>query len=403
MKRTLLLGLGLIAALAAAAPPTREQLQQAEQARAAQLEAQKAANARAAAAAAQAQLLAEQRTAALASLREAEAATDSAASRVQDLSRRRQQAQLLLARRAADLAPFLPLIERLGLYPAETLLAVPLPPEQAIRGVVVLGGLTRQLEQDATALRAEQAKVAALQTSLDAEMQQLEAARATQAERATALDERLAEARAAGSAAEAEGADAARRAAAEGARADTIRTAIARIEAERHAAEARARAEAAAADRQKNEAAAAEARKREAALSSPAGSASTAMRAPVAGTVIRDFGESTVAGPAVGVSYNAAPAARVTSPCGGRVVFAGPFRSFGLLLILDCGGGFHFVLAGFERLDAHVGQSVAAGEPVGVMGGWDPRDGGGPRPVLYVELRHNGRPVNPASYIHGQG
>jgi septal ring factor EnvC (AmiA/AmiB activator) len=88
----------------------------------------------------------------------------------------------------------------------------------------------------------------------------------------------------------------------------------------------------------------------------------------------------------------------VVSVCGGRAVFAAPFRSYGLLLIVDCGGGYHVVLAGFERLDVKVGQSVASGGPVGVMPGWEPGKSGS-RPALYVELRHDGQPVNPAPWL----
>jgi septal ring factor EnvC (AmiA/AmiB activator) len=121
----------------------------------------------------------------------------------------------------------------------------------------------------------------------------------------------------------------------------------------------------------------------------------------VAGTVVRAFGEATDAGPATGLSYQAAPAARVVSPCGGRVVFAGPFRSFGLLMIVDCGAGYHFVLAGFDHLDAQVGQAVQAGEPVGVMPDWDPRAAAS-RPSLYLELRKDGQPVNPAPFLRAK-
>ena len=85
-----------------------------------------------------------------------------------------------------------------------------------------------------------------------------------------------------------------------------------------------------------------------------------------------------MAGPATGISYRAPPAARVVALCSGRVVFAAPFRSYGLLLIVDCGGGYHAVLAGFDRLDVKVGQTVAAGEPVGVMPGWEPGASGQP-------------------------
>jgi septal ring factor EnvC (AmiA/AmiB activator) len=84
------------------------------------------------------------------------------------------------------------------------------------------------------------------------------------------------------------------------------------------------------------------------------------------------------------------------------VVFGSPFRSYGLLLIVDCGGGYDFVLAGLDRLDIAVGQKVGAGEPVGVMAGWDP---GKPdqRPQLYLELRKDGTAVNPAPWLQGRG
>jgi septal ring factor EnvC (AmiA/AmiB activator) len=86
----------------------------------------------------------------------------------------------------------------------------------------------------------------------------------------------------------------------------------------------------------------------------------------------------------------------VVSPCAGRAVFAAPFRSFGQLLIVDCGEGYHFVLAGLERLDAAPGQRLLAGEPVGQLGT------GGNQQSLYLELRRNGRPVDPRGYL-GRG
>ena len=101
---------------------------------------------------------------------------------------------------------------------------------------------------------------------------------------------------------------------------------------------------------------------------------------------------------ATGIAYQAAPAARVVAPCAGRVVYAGPFRSYGKLLILDCGRGYHVVLSGFERLDAQVGQALGAGAPVGVMPGWDPR-ATAIRPALSVELRHAGEPINPLPFL----
>ena len=113
---------------------------------------------------------------------------------------------------------------------------------------------------------------------------------------------------------------------------------------------------------------------------------------------MRHFGDPTDAGAATGIAYQAAPAARVVAPCAGRVVYAGPFRSYGKLLILDCGRGYHVVLSGFDRLDAQVGQSIGAGSPVGVMPGWDPRATAA-RPALSVELRHAGEPINPLPFL----
>ena len=84
------------------------------------------------------------------------------------------------------------------------------------------------------------------------------------------------------------------------------------------------------------------------------------------------------------------------------MVFASPFRSYGVLLIVDCGGGWHAALAGLERFDSAVGDAVREGEPVGVMPGWDPR-AGGPRPGLYLELRKAGQPVNPTPYLRAKG
>jgi septal ring factor EnvC (AmiA/AmiB activator) len=227
---------------------------------------------------------------------------------------------------------------------------------------------------------------------------------ATQAEQAQALDSQLATMRALRERMEQAGADAERRAAAEAARADTLRAALAMLEAARAKAEAQAREDAARAERQRREQAAGEARRREVALARPPGPGPEprgTLVAPVAGSIVRAWGEPTDAGPATGLSFRPAPQARVVSPCGGRVRFSGPFRSFGALLIVDCGGGYAFVLAGLERLDVAVPASVLAGEPVGTMPAWDAASSA-PRPALYVELRRDGKPVNPAPFLRGR-
>ena len=84
---------------------------------------------------------------------------------------------------------------------------------------------------------------------------------------------------------------------------------------------------------------------------------------------IRDFGGSDgVGGTQKGQSIAARAGAQITSPCDGWVVYAGPFRSYGQLLILNAGGGYHVLLAGMERISVDLGQFVLTGEPVAVMG-----------------------------------
>jgi septal ring factor EnvC (AmiA/AmiB activator) len=86
--------------------------------------------------------------------------------------------------------------------------------------------------------------------------------------------------------------------------------------------------------------------------------------------------------------------AQVVAPHDGKVVFAGNFRGYGQLLIIDHGEGYHSLLAGMSRIDGIIGQYLLSGEPVGVMG--SPKDG---KPSLYIELRRNSQPINPAPWL----
>ncbi len=110
---------------------------------------------------------------------------------------------------------------------------------------------------------------------------------------------------------------------------------------------------------------------------------------PAKGRRIGRFGESTGFGPrAQGITLRTRRGAQVVAPYDGQVVFAGPFRDYGLILIISHGGGYHSLLAGLAKLQAVVGQTMLMGEPVGVMGGDDKRS-------LYVELRRKGTAINP--------
>jgi septal ring factor EnvC (AmiA/AmiB activator) len=124
---------------------------------------------------------------------------------------------------------------------------------------------------------------------------------------------------------------------------------------------------------------------------------------PVNGVKLRDFGAPDgVGGVEKGVSIATRAGAQVTSPADGWVVYAGPFRSYGQLLILDAGGGYHILLAGMERISVDLGQFVLTGEPVAVMGNGSRIAAilatGSSQPVLYIEFRKGGAPVNPGPW-----
>lgn len=116
---------------------------------------------------------------------------------------------------------------------------------------------------------------------------------------------------------------------------------------------------------------------------------------PVSGRLTRGFNQPDGNGGTTrGASFSTRPKAVVSSPADGWVSFAGPFRSYGRLLIISAGDGYYLLLAGMERIDVEVGQFVLAGEPVGGMG-----DGGSGAaeadPVLYVEFKKDGGSIDP--------
>ena len=116
---------------------------------------------------------------------------------------------------------------------------------------------------------------------------------------------------------------------------------------------------------------------------------------PVRGKLVGRYGQSTNFGnTAKGIRLETRPDAQVVTPFDGKVVFAGPFRTYGQILIIEHRGGYHTLLAGLAQIDAVVGQWLLAGEPLGSMA---TRKSG--KPVLYVELRRNGQPINPLPWI----
>jgi len=121
-----------------------------------------------------------------------------------------------------------------------------------------------------------------------------------------------------------------------------------------------------------------------------------ALLRPAPGPVMRRFGEPLPGGGhANGLTFAAPRAARVVSPAAGIAQYVGPVKGWGVIIILRLAGGYHLVLAGLDRTSVQAGQSVAAGQGVG----WLPQ-GRQSTSELYLEVRDEGAPVDPARWMN---
>lgn len=131
---------------------------------------------------------------------------------------------------------------------------------------------------------------------------------------------------------------------------------------------------------------------------SPSSHDTVALKWPVAGTVKRHFGDRDSDGvTSEGLTLSGPSGAPIVAPSAGRVVFAGPFRGYGLIIILQHGPTYHSFLSGFGRIDAVMGQDVAAGEPLGVL----PVKPGS-KPELYFEWRRGEEPIDPTNGLESR-
>lgn len=119
------------------------------------------------------------------------------------------------------------------------------------------------------------------------------------------------------------------------------------------------------------------------------------LQQPVTGTVKNRFGDKLPGGSsAEWIAFETRSEAQVVAPVSGTVDYARPFRSYGSMLILRTSDGYHVILTGMSRIYVSEGQSVTAGEPVGLM-----PDRTDPPPELTLELRLGDRVLNPAEWM----
>ncbi|HYL33641.1 MAG TPA: peptidoglycan DD-metalloendopeptidase family protein [Stellaceae bacterium] len=324
-----------------------------------------------------------------------EAALDRLDRKLADLSAKEQAAAAELQGKRRTEARVLMALVQLARDPPTTLALAPMPPVDAVRGGLLLGRAVPPLAAHAHALgdaiaqlEAVRAQIVVAQAEHRTEGDSLARAQAQiaaliaqkqslQQQTQAGLDENS------------------RRQAALAAKASSLRDLIARLEADRRAAEQRAAARTG--SKTPLAVTAAEPVRPPGGAPSnirPVAQAKGRFAVPATGLLVTRFGETEPGGmTSKGVIFETRAGAQVVAPFDGRVVYAGPFKGYGRILIIDHGGGYYSVLAGLDRIEQSVGQWLVAGEPVGVM----PQ--GGQRPRLYLELRNNGQSINPLPWL----
>lgn len=332
-----------------------------------------------------------------------------------------------LAARRVVLADVLAALQRIGRKPPPAVLVSPEDALASVRSAILVGALLPGLRREAEVLVDDLERLTRVKTGAAAERDRFRADLASLADEKSRL-EILFEERRRAKGDQQRRLDEERRKAAELAqRATGMKDLIARLETEidgaRKAADAARRADEAAQKAAEEAKARPEAHQKSvtSALTDPGrmqpsmpfAEAKGRLPLPVSGRILKNFGEEDGLGGVMrGIQVAARPEARVASPSDGWIVYAGPFRSYGKLLIINGGGGYHVVLAGMDRVDVEMGQFVLAGEPVGTMGskriasaaigvaaaGTGLVDLYSTQPVLYVEFRKENSSIDPAPW-----
>jgi septal ring factor EnvC (AmiA/AmiB activator) len=333
-------------------------------------------------------------------LRSVEAKVEATQERLKPLNDSEDNIRKSLDSRRAVIGEVLAALQRIGHRPPPALIATPEDALQAVRTAMVLGAVLPEMREKVEALAHDLANLATVRKSITAEREKLRAEIASlekERSRMTALTEerqkQQAESEKALAAERTKAGDLARQV-------DNLKDLIGKLEQNLDPKTREAR-----------EAARSDQRPALSAFRDPGRLAPAVAFAslrgqvpiPVNGVKLKGFGAPDGNGGAEkGVSIATRAGAQVTAPADGWVVYAGPFRSYGQLLILNVGGGYHVLLAGMDRISVDLGQFVLAGEPVASMGNGSQiaaiMASGSSQPVLYIEFRKDGTPVDPGPW-----
>jgi septal ring factor EnvC (AmiA/AmiB activator) len=329
-----------------------------------------------------------------------------AEARLRPLDVREQQIRSSLDSRRTEVVEVLAALQRAGRRTPPALLVRPEDALQSLRTAILLGSVVPELRARAQALAKDLAELVAVRKAIGSERDRLSAdrdgLRDDQTRLAALVDERQRKQSGVEKDLEAESA----RAIVLSKQVDSLQGLISKMEQDLKSA-----AKAAAAASKQGTPSMADGKPNLGGLKNPSrlspaiafASAKGLFALPVNGVKIREFGSSDGAGGAEkGISLATRAGAQVTTPCDGWVVYAGPFRSYGQLLILNAGGGYHVLIAGMGRISVNIGQFVLTGEPVATMGATSQvasiLAANASQPVLYIEFRKDGTPIDPGPW-----
>jgi septal ring factor EnvC (AmiA/AmiB activator) len=329
-----------------------------------------------------------------------------AEARLRPLDAREQKIRSSLDSRRSEIVEVLAALQRAGRRAPPALLVRPEDALQSLRTAMLLGSVVPEMRAQADRLVGDLSELIGLRKTIGAERDQLAVDRdklkGDQVQLASLVDERQRKQSAIEKDMDAEGA----RALTLSRQVDSLQGLIAKMEQDLKSA-----AKAAETASLKGTPTAVNGKPNLGALKDPGrlspaiafASAKGLFAMPVNGVKIREFGGSDgVGGAEKGISLATRPGAQVTTPCDGWVVYSGPFRSYGQLLILNAGGGYHVLIAGMERISVNIGQFVLTGEPVATMGTTSQvasiLAANASQPVLYIEFRKDGTPIDPGPW-----
>jgi murein hydrolase activator len=344
-----------------------------------------------------------------AKVQDAERGAAAAAEKLAGLNATAEELSHSLERRRSAITDVLAALQRMGSNPPPAILVKPDDMSEAVRAAAVMGSLIPELKSEVEAARRDLDDLAKTRESIVQERDALtEKGKALAAEKmrlAALIDARQ---QSLASAQDALGSQQ-ERAAELAKKAGSLKDLIARLDSENAARNAAAAAA--------HESEVAAANDIEARAQAVHGAETTRLKPeiafadakgrvplPAAGAILKTFGsQDDLGGVERGVSLATPAGATVSTPVDGPVLFAGAYRSYGQLLIIDAGGGYYVLLAGLDRINVESGEFVLAGEPVGTMGDGSTRMAtaaavGAARPVLYIELRKDGTAIDPGPW-----